>query len=685
MATTTTTTTTTTTHDAWAVDAHLAAFHRALLPADWFASGGGGANTTATRSMTQVPLRFDNAREYVRTYAPFVLAECDEHVRRRSGEGTSVKAEAARAAERDEEFHVVAFDVSETDSERLSDNDLVLLSKEELTAKVTEDARLTHALAVVDGREMKTRVRLRLYLPDTTMTTEARVHSESDYKRFRTVRNALTAVKGERWFLKSLANLSTFTREWLAIHAFPAFPYAATILNGTPAAGIGGPSSVNAWSMPDGLKTFVERSCNDSQIKALESALTREPLVLVQGAPGTGKTRTIIPLLSVLLHSVPSTSSRAIVDFKAYAKMREARVVATAEEKREAWMRASPWLRGTTNPRDAPPPPTLVAEKVSGSVNAESNVSPSSKPSSNGAVRVVAQTLGADAYRRSKILVCAPSNEILDEIVSLIIKTGLVDGNGETYSPTVVRVGVNVHDSVRQVSMDALVSQRLGELGAHVDSVRKFEAAVERDRLKQAILDEANVVCSTLSFSGAGMFARMSTPFDAVIIDEATLAVEPSTLVPLCYGAKQVYLIGDDRELAATVLSSAAVEYKYDVSMFSRFRKCDYPVHSLTADKTTGKRKSTTASEKKRHMHDPHWSGAAEFIRTNELNTADGGFSKEGFRDELIVENTKKGEAVGGDEMLADVEDGDDSNRDAFTDSPDEPAKKKQTRRSTRA
>ena len=84
-------------------------------------------------------------------------------------------------------------------------------------------------------------------------------------------------------------------------------------------------------------------------------------------------------------------------------------------------------------------------------------------------------------------------------------------------------------------------------------------------------------------------------------------------------------------------------------------------------------------------MHDPHWSGAAEFIRTNELNTADGGFSKEGFRDELIVENTKKGEAVGGDEMLADVEDGDDSNRDAFTDSPDEPAKKKQTRRSTRA
>ena len=50
-----------------------------------------------------------------------------------------------------------------------------------------------------------------------------------------------------------------------------------------------------------------------------------------------------------------------------------------------------------------------------------------------------------------------------------------------------------------------------------------------------------------------------------------------------------------------------------------------------------------------------------------------------------LVVRQQELEAVGGDEMLADVEDGDDSNRDAFTDSPDEPAKKKQTRRSTRA
>ena len=51
-------------------------------------------------------------------------------------------------------------------------------------------------------------------------------------------------------------------------------------------------------------------------------------------------------------------------------------------------------------------------------------------------------------------------------------------------------------------------------------------------------------------------------------------------------------------------------------------------------------------SEKK-HIHDPHWTGAAEFIRTNALNDNATGFAKDGFRDELITENAKKGDAVG--------------------------------------
>ena len=62
----------------------------------------------------------------------------------------------------------------------------------------------------------------------------------------------------------------------------------------------------------------------------------------------------------------------------------------------------------------------------------------------------------------------------------------------------------------------------------------------ERDRAKAAVLEDAQIVCSTLSFSGSRSFAQMKRKFDVVVIDEAAQAVEPSVLIPICQGVKQV-------------------------------------------------------------------------------------------------------------------------------------------------
>ena len=55
-----------------------------------------------------------------------------------------------------------------------------------------------------------------------------------------------------------------------------------------------------------------------------------------------------------------------------------------------------------------------------------------------------------------------------------------------------------------------------------------------------AVLREAAVVGATLSFSGSSALAALGNHFDVVIIDEAAQAVEPSTLIPLVAGCKQV-------------------------------------------------------------------------------------------------------------------------------------------------
>ena len=62
----------------------------------------------------------------------------------------------------------------------------------------------------------------------------------------------------------------------------------------------------------------------------------------------------------------------------------------------------------------------------------------------------------------------------------------------------------------------------------------------DKDRLRSAVVRDAEIVGSTLGFSGSSLFDKLSCKFDIVVIDEAAQAVEPTSLVPLIRGCKQV-------------------------------------------------------------------------------------------------------------------------------------------------
>ena len=88
-----------------------------------------------------------------------------------------------------------------------------------------------------------------------------------------------------------------------------------------------------------------------------------------------------------------------------------------------------------------------------------------------------------------------------------------------------------------------LISNFIIKLSNHCLQAKAGPSRVEIERLKMEVIENANIVCSTLSFSGSSLLQRISRPFDVVVIDEAAQAVEPATLIPLCSGAKQVLLL----------------------------------------------------------------------------------------------------------------------------------------------
>ena len=65
------------------------------------------------------------------------------------------------------------------------------------------------------------------------------------------------------------------------------------------------------------------------------------------------------------------------------------------------------------------------------------------------------------------------------------------------------------------------------------------------------------------------------------MIDESAQAVEISTLIPLKYGCERLILVGDPKQLAATVFSRIALRYEYDKSLFQRFMQAGHEVVML--------------------------------------------------------------------------------------------------------
>ncbi|XP_048504294.1 uncharacterized protein LOC104908674 isoform X3 [Beta vulgaris subsp. vulgaris] len=164
--------------------------------------------------------------------------------------------------------------------------------------------------------------------------------------------------------------------------------------------------------------------------------------------------------------------------------------------------------------------------------------------------------------------------------------------------------GKKLSSSELEVRLRSLYNQkkeiymRLAAIQAREKKISEETRAL-RNKLRRTILREAEIVVTTLSGCGGDLYsacfdsmancktANLSEHnlFDAVVIDEAAQALEPATLIPLqllkSSGTKCI-MVGDPKQLPATVLSNVASRYLYECSMFERLQRAGYPVIMLT-------------------------------------------------------------------------------------------------------
>ena len=260
--------------------------------------------------------------------------------------------------------------------------------------------------------------------------------------------------------------------------------------------------------------------------------------------------------------------------------------------------------------------------------------------------------ISGEKVKKSKLLVCAPSNAAIDEVCKRLMN-GVPTSNGGRTQPNLVRIGMDssVNDAVKDRSLDNLVEARVssgmagkaggggeyGRLTAELDEVKELiktkqeqlhkisqndegrrlvenefhslvtrrtqlgqaaskakDAARDATRhlegarraAKEAILDEADIVCATLSGSGQDVLAAYE--FETVIIDEAAQAIEMSCLIPLKYGCKRCIMVGgqpsfhsmlslahtaDPNQLPPTTFSTDAERFRYNESLFVRMAR----------------------------------------------------------------------------------------------------------------
>ena len=231
--------------------------------------------------------------------------------------------------------------------------------------------------------------------------------------------------------------------------------------------------------------------------------------------------------------------------------------------------------------------------------------------------------------KKSKILICAPSNAAIDEICARLARKGVLDSKLERKYCKFLRFGLYDRKDKEKKYLETLngkilekysleylsdqkykkdldfLSEKLENLKRQLNNYNKdknknminiknkeseisfylklfMDKRYQKSLFEFEILTSIPILCTTLNNSGNERLKRAKLSYEYLIIDEASQCVEPSCLIPLCHEVKKFILVGDHMQLPATVFYSKASNILYNRSLFERLIDNRYPRYILT-------------------------------------------------------------------------------------------------------
>lgn len=301
---------------------------------------------------------------------------------------------------------------------------------------------------------------------------------------------------------------------------------------------------------------------NTAQAKAIKSAIDNDAFTLIQGPPGSGKTKTITAIVgAVLTESMRSRGTTIAVPGQQGSKAAAKKLLVCAPSNAAVDELVMRFKDGITTLNGEKHKINIVRLGRSDAIKA--NVQDVTLE------ELVNKKLGLDSSNSNdadaKRKIFQDHKQISDQLKQAYVQRDTGDVKGEAAA----KLDEDIHALRRQKAA----------LGTKIDNLKDDEklasrnADMNRKRAQNAVLDDAHVVCATLSGSGHEMFQGLSIEFETVIVDEAAQCVEMSALIPLKYGCAKCILVGDPKQLPPTVFSKQAARFQYEQSLFVRMQK----------------------------------------------------------------------------------------------------------------